>query len=197
MNPIPSGEYVELLITPHSHFPRTYSIRAVVPQNPPPFEIACCQVPDGQWQCTSLPEEERAGAHVPDLHERRWTCATWAQVVDVAVRFFTGAAQIIEPWVIPLHQHPDWHARAVQKAIREAVHISTTDFAAIIERRQQRLAGRYFESWTWWERAQWTQFFTFSHRTDPRYRLYIRRDAQEAYIVSDAEGRPNRTAMHQ
>ena len=96
--------------------------------------------------------------------------------------------------VIPPHEHPTWHDADVQHAIGEAVHISAGDFAGITERRKERLAGRYLAQWNPWERAQWIQFFAFPHRADPHYRLYIRRDMQEAYSVHDAEHDPNHAA---
>jgi hypothetical protein len=84
---------------------------------------------------------------------------------------------------VPLHRHPELDFALVRFRLSQLLLVSNDEFTAIVERRKQKVAGHYQLGKNRWEWALQSQFLPLSHVRDSSLILYLRRDAQEAYIV--------------
>lgn len=100
--------------------------------------------------------------------------------------FYFAKPVEINAWVIPMHRRPFWALSKLQYRLANLAHISEAQFEAIKETRHRRSLqslprGKPIGGL---ELAARSQFLGCSHVSDANLRLTIRRDLEEAYVVS-------------
>ncbi len=125
------------------------------------------------WEC----------APGPCLDDFISTYSELAPAVEAVVQYHIGGPTLLGPWVVPLHRHPELRLEHVRRALTDAITVSSDTFAAIADRRTKQIFGNYrfgADRWTW---ALQCQFLPIAHITAAHHTLYLRRDAQESYVV--------------
>ena len=103
------------------------------------------------------------------------------QVLDAALEYFIGEPTIVDGWVVPFHRHPELDKDQTLNAIHNATEITVSEFEYVQKLRFLATSGDDF-----WSRAFKRLFLDFPHQTNEQLVLYLRRDAQEAFIVAQA-----------
>lgn len=122
----------------------------------------------------------------PGLDDVRCAFPNLDAAIAAVLQYHLGGPTQLGPWVIPLHRHPELALELVRLRLRDAPQLSQAAFDALAERRRDAIFGNYRFGASRWDWALQTQFLPIPHRTLPNQVLYLRRDAQEAYVVADA-----------
>lgn len=143
-------------------------------------EIGLCVHGQGykveRWDYVPGPGPEDFCVTVPTLDEALLVC--W--------NYFFATPVELNGWTMPLHRYPYWSLPAMQYRLSQAVHVGQADFERICEERIARKAKEIPLSiqMPTFETAESTCFILAGTRHADGARLHVRRDMQEAYIVS-------------
>lgn len=128
------------------------------------------------WECTPGPGPADFSVAFADLNEA--LLAIWY--------FYFGEPVRIGEWQIPMHSNPDWSLGQVAFRIASAFHVTRAQFEAIAEARRDRFAGTLCEGR--YEVAMRSQFIACPSALEPSHTLMLRRDLEEAYLVTRIAG---------
>ncbi len=126
------------------------------------------------WQTIPGPGEDDFSVTYSTLDEA--LLAVWC--------FYFAKPIEINAWVIPMHRRPFWALSKLQYRLANLAHISEAQFEAIKETRHRRSWSEGRQSVLGLKLAGSSQFLGCSHVSDVNLRLMVRRDLEEAYVVS-------------
>lgn len=101
------------------------------------------------------------------------------EALAAAQEYFTGEPTIVDGWVVPFHRHPELDKSLTRNAIQFARHITAVEAKAIVKEHW----SKRLEIFPSGNPYLWL-FLDFPNQTNEQLVLYLRRDAQEAFIVS-------------
>jgi hypothetical protein len=116
-----------------------------------------------------------------------WSCASLNQAMSLMLDFYFGTPTIIGGWAVPLHRHPELSLPKVCDTIGRAVPITDSAFQVLRDEYRQREPRSSWQDQPWFKVFQ-ISFLTIPHQHDPTLTLFLRRDVQEAFIVSTQAG---------
>ena len=107
---------------------------------------------------------------------------TLEQALEAVQTFYFGKPTVVQSWIIPLHQHPDWTKDNIERVIKNSEMISPEDFRQHIQDiwEKFRKSGPHPAGASPIE----AHFLAFPHRYDAATTLQLRMDLSLAYIVS-------------
>lgn len=126
------------------------------------------------WQTIPGPGEDDFAVTYSTLDEA--LLAVWC--------FYFAKPVEINAWVVPMHRRPFWALSKLQYRLANLAHISEAQFEAIKETRHRRSLPGGRQPVLGLKLADSSQFLGCSHVSDANLRLMVRRDLEEAYIVS-------------
>ncbi len=127
------------------------------------------------WEYAPGPGEEDFRLIVPALDETLlvvW-CYYFAKNIEIA------------GWELPIHRRPYWQLSQLQYRLANATHITATQLECIRQERRQRALEDPTERGVGLSFAEHTQFIVAGFHAQSRNRLFLRRDMEEGYVVSD------------
>jgi hypothetical protein len=95
------------------------------------------------------------------------------EALDAALNYFTGEPTLVDSWLVPFHKHPELNPDRVHQVIQSAKQVSAAEYETIEE-----------ERWSQNPISIQGTFLDIPHQTDPSIILKLRRDEQEAFVVS-------------
>jgi hypothetical protein len=104
-------------------------------------------------------------------------------VYEALYQYYFGSPILLEGWIVPLHHHPELNEALVAKAIAQAIHIHRSQFNVIKESSARQLENIPLSEV--WGLGLPFFFLEFRHTINTQEVCYLRRDMQEAFIVSE------------
>lgn len=126
------------------------------------------------WENVPGPGEEDFRLVVPTLDEA--LLITWCY-------YFSKNIEIAN-WELPLHRRPYWALPKLQFKLANAGHVSSRQFEAIRESRRQRALSDPTMKPFGLAFAERTQFIVAGTHCQSGALLFLRRDMEEAYVVT-------------
>ena len=126
----------------------------------------------------------------PGPDDFAYGCRDLDRAVDAALNFYQGEPTPIGDWLVPLHRHPYLDLEAVRIVINDAKPIAEAVFNELKKERSAQFTGDdrrghlgQMQSVTP-QAIMRQQFIQCLPRISANLSLYLRRDAEEAYVVT-------------
>lgn len=128
------------------------------------------------WECAPGPGEDDFSLTVPTLGEA--LLVTWC--------YFFATPIEISGWVIPVHRRPYWSLSKLQYRLANASHVTRPQFEAVGEERRRRALETPAAKGFGLAFAEQAQFILAGVHSASGDSLLVRRDLEEAYVVTNA-----------
>jgi hypothetical protein len=126
---------------------------------------------------------------LPDSDDTLFSEEDFGDVIRKIIQYFYGKPEIIGDWIIPFYRNPELRMEDVLSLLPEAKSMSIQEFHNIAQSYLDHLLANVNQLapvGNLWDDVFATLFIRAPHK-DPgnKEALYIRRDGQEAFIVSE------------
>jgi hypothetical protein len=122
----------------------------------------------------------------PGEDDFRLTVATLDESLLITWCYYFAKPVEISGWVIPIHRRPFWSLPKLQFRLANAAHVTSEQFEGVREQRRRRALAEPGAKGIGLKSAEQAQFILAGAHSSSGHSLLVRRDLEEAYVVTNA-----------